>query len=375
MWKIATFAAILILVAVALTFYKNSSEKGESYQQTVTQPSKAPSEKETIESPSIEVVAKNLEVPWALAFLPFDSAQGRPDKTILFTERAGKVKIIKQGQPPVILLTISVVKQQGESGLHGIAIHPQYPQKPYIYLYYTYSAGDENSLNRVSRFTFNGESLRDEEVIVDKIPGAIFHDGGRIKFGPDGYLYITTGDALNPSLSQDKNSLAGKILRVTDPSTSSGQVEIYSYGHRNPQGIAWDDQGRLWETEHGSSATDEVNLIQPGKNYGWPVIRGDQKQQGMESPILHSGSDTWAPAGMAYFNGSLYLGGLRGQALFEYNIETKTLKEHFKNQFGRIRDVVLGPDNKLYITTSNRDGRGSPSPDDDKIIRINPEKL
>ncbi len=269
------------------------------------------------------------------------------------------------------MATIINVKQAGESGLHGIAIHPKYPNPPYIYLYYTYSTENDNSQNRVSRFVFDGSTLADEQVIVDKIPGAIFHDGGRIKFGPDGYLYITTGDAQNPSLSQDKNSLAGKILRVSE----DGKVEAYSYGHRNPQGIAWDYQGRLWETEHGQTATDEINLIEADKNYGWPQIRGDQKRQDMESPILHSGSATWAPAGLAYFNGSLYFGGLRGQALFEYNIETKALKEHLKGNFGRIRDVVLGPDNMLYITTSNRDGRGSPASDDDKIIMINPTKF
>ena len=262
------------------------------------------------------------------------------------------------------------VIQQGESGLHGIAIHPDYPTQPYIYLYYTYSAGSNNSLHRVSRFTFNGELIKDEQIIIDNIPGAIFHDGGRIKFGPDGFLYITTGDALNPSLAQDKNSLAGKILRVKDD-----MVEVYSYGHRNPQGITWDNTGKMWETEHGNNAIDEVNLIEVGKNYGWPDIRGDQTSEGMISPKLHSGSDTWAPAGLAFFDGSLYFGGLRGQALFEYNIESGQLIEHFKGKLGRIREVVMGPDHMLYITTSNRDGRGNPQGDDDKIIKISEASL
>lgn len=313
---------------------------------------------------SLEVIAKDLEVPWALAFLP--------NGDILVTERIGRVRLITNGQllgEPAI--TLSQVKQSGEGGLHGIAIHPKYPEKPYVYLYYTYSSDKDNSLNRVSRFNFDGQILKGEKVIVDKIPGAIFHDGGRIKFGPDGYLYITTGDAQNPTLAQDKLSLAGKILRVKD----EGKVEVYSYGHRNPQGITWDNNGNLWATEHGQSAQDEINKIQIGRNYGWPIITGEQIQQGMVSPILQSGKDTWAPAGAAFFNDSIYFAGLRGQALFEYNLETKQLTEHLKGQFGRIREVVLGSDNMLYITTSNRDDRGNSSPDDDRIIRVNPSEL
>lgn len=359
--------ALLILLLLFFIFYglqEYSDLKDNSKRIEITKTTQ-----ESREILLVSEVATGLEVPWALAFLP--------DGGILVTERGGRVRIINnegrlQEKP---IANLPQVKQTGESGLHGIAIHPDFEKTHYVYVYYTYSAGGEIGLNRVSRFVFDGASLTDVKIVVDKIPGAIFHDGGRIKFGPDGALYITTGDALNPSLAQDKNSLAGKILRIKDPSTSSGQVEVVSYGHRNPQGISWDKDGRLWETEHGQSATDEVNLIEQGKNYGWPIIRGDEQRGGMENPILQSGIDTWAPAGMAYYNGSLYFAGLRGQALYQINTETLQLKEHFKRQFGRIRDVVLGPDNMLYITTSNRDGRGSPSPDDDKILRINPEKL
>ncbi|MDO8498261.1 MAG: PQQ-dependent sugar dehydrogenase [bacterium] len=357
MWKVLGFILVLVIVAVGLVGLNSNSTPPKGSTQSKTSSS-------NIEISKVEVIAKNLEVPWALAFLP--------NGDILVTERKGLVRLIKDGQllqEPVI--TLSKVKQSGESGLHGIAIHPDFPQKPYVYLYYTYSTGGDDSLNKVSRFIYEDKTLKDEAVIVDKIPGAVFHDGGRIKFDPDEALYITTGDALNSSLSQDRNSLAGKILRVRD----EGNVEMYSYGHRNPQGIAWDGQGRLWETEHGQSATDEVNLIEEGKNYGWPTITGEQKQQDMQEPVLQSGSNTWAPAGVAFYKGSIYFGGLRGQALYQFNIDTLEFKEHFKKQFGRIRDVVLGPDNMLYITTSNRDGRGSPSPDDDKIMKINPEKL
>jgi glucose/arabinose dehydrogenase len=152
---------------------------------------------------------------------------------------------------------------------------------------------------------------------------------------------------------------------------------VYSYGHRNPQGIAWDSKGRLWATEHGSSATDELNLVEPGRNYGWPVIRGDATSPGLVSPVIHSGQETWAPSGMAFREGSLFFAGLRGQTLFQAVIEdgTVTLKKHFVRDFGRLRDVVAGPDGMLYILTNKRDGRGVPTEEDDQLIRINPEKL
>lgn len=363
MWKSVILLLVLIAVAVGLTLYKASSKKIE--------PPFSPSPKTETQPSSVEIIAKNLEVPWALTFLP--------DGNILVTERVGRVRLIKQNRLEEKEVATIQVKQNSESGLHGIAVHPKYSENHYVYVYYTYSAGGDNSFNRVSKFTFDKQSLKDEQIIVDKIPGAIFHDGGRIKFGPDGYLYITTGDAQNPSLAQDKNSLAGKILRVTDEGKPAPgnpfNTLVYSYGHRNPQGIVWDNQGNLWETEHGQSATDEVNAVKQGKNYGWPIIRGEQTQTGMETPILQSGSDTWAPGGAAFYQGSIYFGGLRGQALFEYVIDSRELKTHFKGEVGRIRDVVLGPDNILYITTSNRDRRGNPSPEDDRIIKIDPKKL
>ena len=326
--------------------------------------------------PLVSTVAENLSIPWALAFLPASSSQGGSDKRLIVSEREGKIKLIDNGK--IIEIAEINVHSEGEGGLHGIAIDPEFENNNYVYIYYTTSSFGDNSTNRVARYTFSNDSLTDGTVILDNIPGARVHDGGRIKFGPDRYLYITTGDAANPSLSQNRASLAGKILRVDTkgnpaPRNPFGNA-IYSYGHRNPQGITWDDKGQLFATEHGNSATDEFNLIEMGKNYGWPIITGSETRNGMQSPIVQSGNNTWAPAGLAYVNGKFYFGGLRGNAL--YQIERINgeymLTEYFKGEFGRIRGVIKGPDNMLYITTSNRDGRGVPSENDDRIIRVNP---
>ncbi|MBI2859378.1 MAG: PQQ-dependent sugar dehydrogenase [Chloroflexi bacterium] len=328
-----------------------------------------------IDPPLAAFVARNLEIPWALDFLP--------DRSMVFTERPGRVRLVDAsgGLVPQPLLVVPDVARIGEGGLLGIAVHPDFNRNQFIYIYYSYPEGNGNS-NKVVRYRKAGNSLSGPVTIISGIPGASNHDGGRIKFGPDGYLYIAAGDGSVPALAQDKSSLAGKILRIKgdgsippdNPFTGS---PIYSYGHRNPQGLAWDDQGRLWATEHGSSATDELNLVQSGKNYGWPVIRGEQSASGMESPVLQSGTDTWAPSGTAFRNGSIFFGALRGQSLFQVQINNQppSLQRHLNRSFGRIRDVVVGPDGLLYITTSNRDGRGVPSPNDDQIIRINPSKL
>jgi len=312
-----------------------------------------------------------------------------PNGSILITERIGKVRLIDNGilqEKPIA--EFSNIKAIGEGGLLGLALHPNFPANNYVYLYYTYKEDSGNTLNRVIRMTYLNKQLTDEHIIVDKIPGSSNHNGGRIKFGPDGYLYITTGDAENPSQAQDTNALGGKILRVTDEGKSVSDNPfgnlIYSYGHRNPQGLAWDNHGQLWSTEHGpsggqfGSANDELNLIEKGKNYGWPVIKGNESKIGMETPKYTSGSAiTWAPAGLEFFQNSLFFGGLKGESLYEAILTDNklTIKDHFKKEFGRIRDVVLGPDNQLYITTSNRDGRGIPALPDDRIIRINPQKF
>lgn len=322
----------------------------------------------------IEMIAENLVIPWEIVFLP--------NGDMLVTERPGK--LLKVGSTTKVIKEIEGVKHIGEGGLLGMAIHPQFSSNNFIYLYLTTQEGGAIT-NRVERYKFLNDTLNDKKIILEGIKGSSNHDGGRMAFGPDGYLYITTGDAETPAFSQDKNSLNGKILRIRDdgsiPPDNPFDNAVYSFGHRNPQGLSWDKNGNFWSSEHGPSGSqtghDEVNLIVKGGNYGWPDIRGDQTKDGMISPVINSGrSDTWAPSGMAYSESSLFFSGLRGEALYQAKITGDNkldLSEHFKKEYGRIRAVVVGPDGFLYISTSNRDGRGKVKTGDDKIIKINPQ--
>ncbi len=221
--------------------------------------------------------------------------------------------------------------------------------------------------------------MTDETTIIDGIPSDRIHNGGRIAFGPDDYLYVTTGDAAEAALAQDRESMAGKILRLEDdgsiPADNPFGTEVYSYGHRNAQGITWDDEGRLWSTEHGPSARDELNVVEAGGNYGWPNITGAETHPEMESPAFHSGQyETWAPAGGTYVDGSVFFAGLRGERLYEARVEggeVNAFTSHLAGDFGRLRAVTLAPDEEyLYLTTSNTDGRGDERAGDDRLIRI-----
>ncbi len=336
-------------------------------------PSNPPVVIEPTTTEPISVIAENLDIPWDFVFLP--------EGGMLVTERSGSLLHIKADKM-VTEVPLKRSEARGEGGLLGIVLHPDFKNNHLLYLYMSAATADGTE-NRVERYRFDGSSLSDEKRIIGGIPGATYHDGGRMEFGPDGKLYVTTGDATRGQIAQDKNSLGGKILRLEDdgkiPADNPFGTAVWSYGHRNPQGLAWDSADRLWETEHGPTGEqnlccrDEVNLIEKGGNYGWPTITGDKTQSGMHAPALQSGTSVWAPASAVIVGNKMYFGGLLGKALYEVTLEGESatnLQAHFKNEFGRIRTVRMGPDGALYISTSNRDGRGDPVSTDDRIIRI-----
>lgn len=318
-----------------------------------------------------EVLTEDLDVPWEVVVL----GEGR----YLVPERPGDLVLVENGEHHVVEEFDELEDPfLGEGGLLGVAVHPNFEENTWIYVYQTVDR--ESVQNTVRRFELDTENyeLDDETVIIDGIPSDRIHNGGRISFGPDGHLYITTGDSNDPDLAQDRDSLAGKILRLNDdgsiPADNPFDNPVYSYGHRNPQGLAWDGD-RLWATEHGSSARDELNVIEAGQNYGWPTITGTQNASGLEPPVFTSGQyETWAPAGVAAHEDSVFFAGLRGERLYEVTVDGESVVSfvaHFAGDFGRIRAVTLGPDEEyLYLTTSNTDGRGAERDGDDRLIRI-----
>ena len=321
------------------------------------------------------VIATNLEVPWGFAFLPNGDA--------LFTERDSGRLLRMDASGNIREVQTLPTRGYGEGGSLGLAVSPDYERDGYVYAYYT---TDQD--NRVVRFRLGEEP----EPILTGIPFNSYHDGGRIAFGPDGMLYVATGDAGNPSSSQDRNSLGGKILRLTP---DGGVPEdnpfpdspVYSYGHRNVEGLAWDENGRLYASEFGQDAYDEVNRIEPGANYGWPEVEGEGgEEQGYVDPITTWSTDEASPSGaeilkngaIPQWEGDLFVAALRGERLWRLELgpdgEVTARAQLLRGEVGRIRNVVQAPDGSLWVTTSNHDSYGSPvSEEADRILRLGPE--
>ena len=308
------------------------------------------------QGPIAEKVATNLNTPWSI---------NQHNNTFYIAERVGTIAIIEDGT--VIHESVQLsdrLAAVSEAGLLGFVLKPDFEESSEAFAYYTYDMNGE-PFNRVSTIKRENGQWKETAIHIDGIPTGNIHHGGRLEIAPDGLLYITIGDAGNPNNAQDPDSLNGKILRMK----ADGNFEIFSMGHRNPQGLAWDEEGTLYEAEHGQSANDEINLVEQGKNYGYPIIEGDETEAGLESPIITSGSDeTWAPSGITFHQGKLYVAALRGESIKVMDVETGEVEQSITG-FGRIRDV-FSDGKSLYFITNNTDGRGTPSEDDDVLYRL-----
>ncbi len=341
----------------------------------------------------VETYASGLRVPWGFAFLS--------EGNMLFTERPGRVRMIENGKlKDEIIFKVPDVEPSSESGLMDISLHPDFKSNKFVYLAYAYN--EDGKHVKIVRYKFDGNTLKEDKIIIDKIPAAPNHAGTRCRFGPDGKLYITTGDSTNWNLAQKTDSLAGKTLRLNEDGSvpednpfvdnKKYRPEIWTIGHRNAQGLDWQPStGLMFQTSHGPSyfegrggGADEVNIVEKGKNYGWAEIWGNKTKEGMESPLLEY-SPACAPAsGMFYdgdrfpeFKGNFFFGCLRGTRVIRVKLDGRKVvgqENLLEGNFGRIREMAEGPDGYIYFSTSNQDGRGRAAEDDDRILRIVPVK-
>ena len=348
----------------------------------------------------VDTVASNLEIVWSIVFAP--------DGRVFFTERPGRVRVIENDRlRETPFFVVPDIELSGESGLMGMALHPDFAANHLVYLAYAYRARDDQFV-RVARYRETGETLTEAKTIIEGIPASRFHAGTRLRFGPDGKLYVTTGDARQQSRAQRLDSLNGKTLRLNDDGSvpednpfvgrRDARAEIWSFGHRNAQGMDFQPgSGLMFQTEHGPSLIDgvslfskrwggdEVNIVERGKNYGWAEISHDKRRAGMETPIVEYTPAVAPASGMFYrgdlfpeFKGNFLFGALKGEAIIRLVLEGRRVVSQDRllvKQYGRIREVAEAPDGTVYFSTSNRDGRGDPLRTDDRILRIVPENF
>jgi glucose/arabinose dehydrogenase len=317
------------------------------------------------EQTKVVTLATKLEVPWSIQ---------KHDNSFYISERSGTIAKITDGKVQRQTVYLSdELSDVSEAGLLGFLLATNFEESQEAFAYYTYTT-QTGTFNKLVKLRLNDSQWEESTVLLDGLPGGNYHDGGRLAIGPDEKLYVTVGDAHQLENVQSLDSLAGTILRLnldgTIPEDNPyAENYIYSYGHRNPQGLAWTSDDTMYASEHGNSANDEINHIEAGKNYGWPIIEGQDEQAGMEMPLFTSGANTtWAPSGMSVWHDKLYVAALRGNAIFEVNLETKEMGS-FLEVYGRIRDVLVEEDT-LYFVTNNLDGRGNGEEDDDKLYMI-----
>lgn len=367
---ISAISASFILSACSNDSRDETEDKGKQTQNEMEhEQSQSDDNQDRKETKGIETVAQGLDTPWSIA---------RSNDVFYLSERPGKIIKIDGNKKTEQQVDLDKeVSTAAEAGLLGFVLAPDFKDSQEAYAYYTYE--DNGQFNRIVKLKLENDTWKEEEVLIDKIPSGQYHHGGRLKIGPDDKLYATTGDASDEQNAQDKDTLGGKILRINldgskpkdNPISNS---YVYSYGHRNLQGIVWTPDGQMYASEHGNQANDEINEIKEGHNYGWPVIEGNEENNNMETPIFTSGSDdTWAPSGIAFKDGIIYSAALRGEGIMKFDVEKDEMKK-VATKYGRIRDVYIVNDD-LYFVSNNTDGRGNPSQNDDKMYKVSLSQL